>query len=136
MEEKGSGFDKIESDYESYGEEYKPYVSADSQSFTLTLPDLTSTGDRISDESVQPEVYAEIALEGKNDLNILSFCYNASRSIREVAEYIGVTPSTYFRSKVIARLVSTGLLKEVHTENGKKLITNKEKVFLKSTKYR
>lgn len=136
MEEKGSGFDKIESDYESYGEEYKPYVSADSQSFTLTLPDLTSTGDRISDESVQPEVYAEIALEGKNDLNILSFCYNASRSIREVAEYIGVTPSTYFRSKVIARLVSTELLKEVHTENGKKLITNKEKVFLKSTKYR
>ena len=131
MESRGSGFDKIESDYASYGEKFRPYVSADASSFTLTLPDLTRTGGVVSQSDDAPDVYTEVALEGKNDLKILSFCYVNARTIREIAEHLEVTPSTYFRSNVIARLTDTGLLKELKNGKQKRLITNKEQVFLK-----
>lgn len=131
MEERGSGFDKIEEDYKPYGEEYKPYVSADATSFTLTLPDLTQAGARKHADMDEPEVYATMVLEGKKDLKILSYCYNSSRTIREIAEFVGVAPSTYFRSHVVARLESCGLLIAVGGETGKKYISNKNKVFTK-----
>lgn len=131
IEEKGSGFDKIESDYEAFGEQYRPYVSADATSFTLTLPDLTREAGIVSKTNECPNVYVETALDGKNDLKILSYCYNFARTVREIAEFIGVTPSTYFRRSVITRLVESGLLREYENENGKQLISNKEKVFIK-----
>lgn len=130
MEERGSGFDKIESDYEAYGDRFKPYISADATSFTLTLPDLTTTNG-IATRDDKPDVYVEVALEGKNDLSILSFCYNTSKTVREIAEYVDVTPSTYFRTNVVARLVEIGLLREIRSDKTKKLIANKDKVFLK-----
>lgn len=133
MEERGSGFDKIESDYEPYEERFRPYVSADANSFTLTLPDLTTSGGVVSkyqgDEL--PDVYVEAVLTGKNDLKILSYCYNSARTVRQIADYLEVTPSTYFRSDVIGRLVNDGLLKELLSGKSKKLLANKEKVFLK-----
>lgn len=116
MEEKGSGFDKIEADYSGYDEMHRPFVSSDSNSFTLTLPDLTFKGGVISERSGYPEVYAEVALSGKNDNRILSFCYGEERSAREIAEYVGVTPSTFFRKSVLARLVEAGLL--IESKNG------------------
>jgi ATP-dependent DNA helicase RecG len=131
MEERGSGFDKIESDYEKYGENYRPYVSADATSFTLTLPDLTFGGETFSATDEVTDVYVEVALEGKNDLRILSFCYNAPRTVREIAEHLGMTPSTYFRGKIISRLVDAGLLKEMISDKGKKFLANKDKVFRK-----
>ena len=131
MEKRGSGFDKIESDYEPYGELYRPYVSADASSFTLTLPDLTrSTG--IADKtSENPAVYVDAILNGKNDLKILSYCYNFGRSVREIAEYLNLTPSSYFRKNIISRLVEQGLLMELQGDNGKILSSNKNRVFLK-----
>lgn len=132
MEEKGSGFDKIESDYEGYGDQYRPYVSADAHSFTLTLPDLTFSGGVVSQTSESPEVYAEVALEGKKDLSILSYCFGKNRTVSEIATYIGVTPSTYFRKKTIARLVEKGLLIEIKREKTTKFYSNPEKVKLKN----
>ena len=131
MESRGSGFDKIESDYAAYGENFRPYVSADATSFTLTLPDLTRTEGVISQSDDAPNVYTEVTLEGKNDLKILSFCYAKARTVREIAEYLEVTPSTYFRSKVLARLISIGLLKELKNGKQMRLIADKEQVFLK-----
>ena len=113
MEKKGSGFDKIEEDYRSYDEAYKPYVSADGQSFTLTLPDLTYQAAAVSDAAEDiPEIYAEALVTGKNDMKILAYCYNKQHSVRDIAEYIGVRPSTYFRKNTIARLADAGLLIE------------------------
>ena len=130
MEEKGSGFDKIESDYAPYGDRFQPYISADAFSFTLTLPDLTRANGVISRTEEAPEIHVNAALEGKNDRKILSYCYHTPRTIREIAEYLGVTTSTYFRKEVIARLITAGLLAETAVGNKKKLVTNKEKVFL------
>ena len=131
MEKKGSGFDKIEADYKGRGEEYRPYVSADSHSFTLTLPDLTFSGGVISQTKENPEVYVETVLEGKNDLKILSYCFGKYRKISEIADYVGVKPSTYFRKNVISRLVGKGLLLERKVENTTVLSANAELVKLK-----
>lgn len=131
MEEKGSGFDKIEADYEGYGEKYKPYVSADSQSFTLTLPDLTFAGGVVSEAVDSPQVYVEVALEGKKDLDILSYCFGNSRTVREIAGNIGLTPSTYFRQKTISRLVGKGLLIEIRQGKVSRFYSNPEKVKIK-----
>lgn len=111
MEEKGSGFDKIEDDYRGYSEEFRPFISSDESSFTLTLPDLTYSGVE-SERETLPAVYAEKALSGKNDLRILSFCYKEVRTVKEIAVFLGIKPSTYFRKNVIARLIEEELLIE------------------------
>jgi divergent AAA domain-containing protein len=131
MEKKGSGFDKIEADYKGRGEEYRPYVSADAQSFTLTLPDLTFSSGVVSESRDNPEVYVETVLEGKNDLKILSFCFGKYRKVSEIASYVGVKPSTFFRKNVISRLASKGLLLEKKVDNVTMFSSNVNLVKLK-----
>jgi predicted HTH transcriptional regulator len=134
MEKKGSGFDKIEADYSGYGEQYRPYVSADSHSFTLTLPDLAFSG-VVSQTPESPEVYVEAALQGKNDLNILSYCYGNNRTVKEISNYISVTPSTYFRKNTITRLVDKGFLIEIKQGKVSRFQSNPEKVKLKNIEW-
>ena len=131
MEKKGSGFDLIEEDYSKVSDEFAPFITTDSSSFTLTLPDLTYERGVIDNNADSPEVYALEVLEGKNDLQILSYCYNNKRTVKEIASEIGLTASTYFRSKVIARLVKKGMLIELGDGNNKQYMANKEKVKLK-----
>lgn len=97
-------------------------------SFTLTLPDLTFTKGVTEQDEDSPEVYIQEVQEGKNDLKILSYCYNKKQSVREIADWIGVTPSTYFRKNVIDRLVGNGFLREIRDTKGKKYISDDEKV--------
>lgn len=131
MEKKGSGFDLIEEDYSQASDEFAPFITTDSSSFTLTLPDLTYDRGVVDSDADSPEVYVLEVLEGKNDLQILSYCYNNKRTVKEIASEIGLTASTYFRSKVIARLVKKGMLIELGDGNNKQYMANKEKVKLK-----
>lgn len=112
MEKKGSGFDKIEEDYKGSDEAHLPYVSSDSTSFSLTMPDLTYSGVKDDEEErgTIPHIYAEKILTGKNDEKILSFCYYSFRSAKEIAEYIGIKPSTYFRKNTLQHLMNEQLL--------------------------
>lgn len=131
MEEKGSGFDMIEEDYAAYGEAYRPYVSSNASSFTLTLPDLTFAGGVISQSTELPEIYTNVALEGKNDHAILAICFGTCHTASEIAEKIGITPSTYFRKTVLSRLVRDGLLKEQSGKNARTYISNPDLVFVR-----
>jgi len=131
MENRGSGFDKIEEDYKKYDEKYLPYVSANAQSFTLTLPDLTYERGIKEQTSGIPEVYVEVALEGKNDLKILSYCYEEERTIKEIANYLGLSASTYFRKNVIERLVSKKLLLEIKNGKALKVRSNRNEVYIR-----
>ena len=76
-------------------------------------------------------MYVEEILEGKNDLRILSYCYNNKRTVKEIAATIGVTPSTYFRSKTIDRLVAKGMLLEIKQTPANMYTANLEKVKIK-----
>ena len=129
MESKGSGFDKIQADYEGKGEKHKPFVSADESSFTLTLPNLTYASGVIDENSI-PIIYTSQILTGKNDDKILSFCYVNEHSAKEIAEYLGIKPSSYFRKEVLEPLISQGLLLSNNEQRNALFIANKEKVFL------
>ena len=117
MESKGSGFDIIENDYRGKGDKWIPYISSDSSSFTLVLPDLSySTG--VIDENNIPKVYFDGISGGSvHDKSILSFCYPSPHSAIETAAYIDVNPSTYFRKTILSHLVDNGLLIEDRTSN-------------------
>ena len=131
MEEKGSGFDKIEADYSGYGEDFLPYISADATSFTLTLPDLTKQGVFEKSSTQLREVYVESVLEGKNDMHILSFCYAKPRTVKEIAQEVHVQSSTYFRKSVLGRLVAQDLLLTLPQNGTIQYQSNPEKVKVK-----
>ncbi|MBP3804143.1 MAG: putative DNA binding domain-containing protein [Oribacterium sp.] len=131
MEKKGSGFDNIEADYSGRGEGYSPYISANSNSFTLTLPDLTYKNGIINQDDDVLDVYIEELTQGKNDLKILSYCYNKAHTAGEIAAYIGIKPSTYFRKEILERLSLNGLLLKQDDSKAAKYLANKKKVFIK-----
>lgn len=112
MEEKGSGFDKIQEDYAGKGPGYRPFVSAGASSFTLTLPDLTFAGGVIGDGNDSPAVATRGVLDVHDGLKVLSYCYRQDRTAAQIAGRLGITPSTYFRKSVLAALVSQGYLLE------------------------
>ena len=129
MESKGSGFDKIEQDYSDKGEGFEPFISADSSSFTLTLPNLTFKNG-ILDENSIPTIYTGAILTGKNDEKILAFCYGKKRTAKEIADYLGVKPSSYFRKEVLLPLVEGSLLTTDNVERNATFTANKENVFI------
>lgn len=127
MESKGSGFDKIENDYRGRGEQWRPFVSSDSSSFTLVLPDLSySSG--LLDESNIPDIYILGDSESPHDKNILAFCYLNHHSAVEIADHLGITPSSYFRKNILSRLVKNGLLIEDKTVSPALYRSNPSKV--------
>lgn len=109
MEKRGSGFDKICEDYSMYGDKYSPYATSSSNYFSLTLPDLTFRDGPVS-ENDSPSIYINEDDYEKNDLKILSFCYNKARSASQIAKYLDITPSSYFRKDILERLVKKGYL--------------------------
>lgn len=109
MESKGSGFDRIEQDYRGRGDSFQPFISSDGSSFTLTLPNLMSRYGVLGEDSV-PEVYAYDRDLEKRDRDILGYCYSRGRTAAEIAAYIGVEPSSYFRKKILSSLVDESYL--------------------------
>lgn len=127
MEKKGSGFDKITEDYRVYGKEFAPYASSASNYFELTLPDLSFQGGP-TDMNPIPKVTTPEELPGKNDLKILSFCYNEAKTISEIAAFLKVQPSTYFRKNVIDRLCREGYLESIKKTRNSTYHTNHDLV--------
>lgn len=66
---------------------------------------------------------------GEKDLKILSYCYNEAKTISEIASFLGVRPSTYFRVNVIERLCKAGYLVENKKTRNYTYISNPDRVF-------
>lgn len=110
MEAAGTGFDKIIEEYSGADERHKPYVISTSDHFTLVLPDLTyAEGTSIA---VTPDKLAYVPIPNgtRHDGRVLAYCYNMARKSSEIASYLGITDSTYFRKNTLANLVKTGYL--------------------------
>ncbi len=125
MEEMGSGFDKIEKEYSSYGKEYAPYVTSTNEYFSLTLPDLSVSV--VPESALYPSVLAPEKLSDKQE-KILSFCYLEEHTVSEIAKMLGETASTYLRNSVLGTLIKKGFL--LRLKQGKKVTyrTNRELV--------
>jgi predicted HTH transcriptional regulator len=111
MEAAGTGFDKITEEYANADEQHKPYIFSSSDHFTLVLPDLTY--DKGVAENDIPEITFIPCKDGtEHDEKVLAFCYNQSRKVSEIAEYLGISDSSYLRKKVIGNLVANGYLEK------------------------
>lgn len=131
MESIGSGFEKIEDEYRGKGDAYAPYVTATSSYFTLTLPNLLFSSGIVNESSVNLKLlYSKETTQKDRDDKILSYCYYSPKTLEEIANIIGIQPSSYLRKDIEDRLVTQSLLVVGNFKNKKKYSTNRENVKL------
>jgi len=132
LDDKGPGLDKIEDDYRPYGEDMRPYVTADSSGFTLALPNLTARNSPIAIGAAEAPapVIADGMLSGKHDKAILSYCMAEPREVKEIAGHLGLRVSTYLRNTMLQLLVDKGLLIKSTRAGVSVYTTNREKIQL------
>lgn len=116
MEAAGTGFDKIMEEYSGVDDGHRPYISSASDHFTLVLPDLTYE-EGLHDPSLPELSYASIPNGTAHDNKILRFCYPKARKISEIADYLGIKDSNYFRKKILENLISNKYLDK--SDNGR-----------------
>ncbi len=113
MEAEGTGFEKITEAYRTADRRHKPFICAASDHFKLVLPDLTYD-DGVETISMLPDIeFVSIAPESKYAAEILTLCYYGARNASEIADYIGVKASSYFRKNILKPLVDKGYLNEI-----------------------
>ena len=127
MEAAGTGFDKIIADYAAADEAHKPFICSASDHFTLVLPDMTCS-DGIKDDTI-PQIEFIVPKNGtEHDEKILAFCYNTERKASEVALYLGIRDSSYFRKTMLENLVTQGYLTTGKAGNAQTYRTNSSMV--------
>lgn len=110
METRGTGFEKITEDYAAADQHHKPYIFAKNLQFSIVLPDLLDKeGVAIAGERIRLLDPQELE---ERDYSVLSYCYNAERSVKEIVDHLGISNSSYFRSNVLYKLVEKKLLKK------------------------
>lgn len=130
MEAKGTGFEKIKEEYKKYDLKHQPFIFSKNNQFSIVLPDVCNPlGVSILEESF--EITGKIINPSRFDLNILSFCFEEDKSIKEITEHLAIADSTFFRNSVIKNLVDQNYLIESKEKNKKIYRTNSSKVFLK-----
>lgn len=131
MEGRGSGFRKMEKDYQDADDKHKPFIDSDRDFFRITLPDLSFGPGLIEEMDEAPEIDM---LEGSvcpHDKEVLSFCYPRERSIAEIASICGVAPSTHFKKNTLLPLMEKGLLSCVKKKKAYMYSTSRELVPIK-----
>lgn len=103
MEAAGTGFDKIIEEYAGKDEAHRPYIYSSSDHFTLVLPDLTYL-EGVEDSNIPVLTFAPVPNGTDYDDKILSFCYYQAHKVSEIAEYLGISDSTYLRKQVLGNL--------------------------------
>lgn len=130
MEAAGTGFEKIMEEYKDYGDEYRPFICSSSDHFTLTLPDLTYK-EGLSNDAMLPVVeFLPLVNASKHDDKILSYCYFKGHNAKEIADFLGISDSTYFRNTILKRLVNANYLVSMKVGNSLMYKTNVDEVKL------
>lgn len=111
MEAAGTGFDKIIEEYSTADATHRPYIYSSSDHFTLVLPDLTYI-DGVEDSCLPAITFIPVPKGTEHDEKVLSFCYYQAHKVSEIAEFLGVTDSTYLRKQVLANLEINGYLEK------------------------
>ena len=127
MEAAGTGFDKIVEEYKGENETHRPYIYSSSDHFTLVLPDLTYM-DGVEDSSTPILTFVPVADGTDLDDKVLSFCYYQAHKVSEIAEYLGVSDSTYLRKQVLGNLEKQGYLESSKISRAMYFKTNSDMV--------
>ena len=127
MEAAGTGFEKIAEDYAEADERHRPYIYAASDHFTLVLPDLTYE-QGVADSDLSAIAFVPVPDGTEHDEKVLSFCYHQARRASEIAKFLGLSDSTYFRKMILENLVKNGYLIKSKTARVAVFRTNAEMV--------
>ena len=73
------------------------------------LPDLTYI-DGIEDNGIPILTFVPVEEGTVHDAKVLSFCYYQAHKVSEIAEYLGISDSTYLRKQVLGNLEKQGYL--------------------------
>lgn len=130
MEAAGTGFDKIMEEYAAVDEKHRPYIYSSSDHFTLVLPDLTYT-EGIEDKNTPSLLFVPVPNGTEYDEKVLSFCYYQAHKASEIAEYLGITDSTYFRKHVLDNLSQNKYLEKDKVSRAMYYKTNADMVEMK-----
>lgn len=103
MEAAGTGFDKIAEEYKGKDETHRPYIYSSSDHFTLVLPDLTYM-DGIKDDNTPVVSFVPVENGTVYDEKVLAYCYYTAHKASEIAEYLGISDSTYLRKQILQNL--------------------------------
>ena len=125
MEASGTGFNKITNAYKDYDDKHCPFIFSTYDHFTLVLPDLTYENGIENNSSL---IYIPIKSESKYDYDILEYCYNMARKASEIADYLGVSNSTFLRKSILENLTVQGYLFKSKVGNAVYYRTNIELV--------
>lgn len=109
MEAAGTGFDKIMEDYRGADEHHRPSIYSASDHFTLILPDLTYI-EGVAENDVPVVNFIPVPNGSQYDAKILAYCYQTAHKAQEIAEYLKLTNSTYFRKNILGNLVENQYL--------------------------
>lgn len=127
MEAAGTGFDKIIEEYKEADETHRPYIYSSSDHFTLVLPDLTYV-DGVEDSSTPLLTFVPAEDGTDYDDKVLSFCYYQAHKVSEIAEYLGISDSTYLRKQVLGNLEKQGYLESGKIARAMYFKTNRDVV--------
>lgn len=127
MEAAGTGFDKIVQDYESADKKHKPFIFSSSDHFTLVLPDLTFT-DGVKDDRLPQIEFVPVSKGSSHDEKILAFCYGTARKSSEIASFLGLSDSSYFRKNILENLVTQNYLQKEKVSGVQVFRTNEDSV--------
>lgn len=127
MEAAGTGFDKIVEEYKSADEMHRPYIYSSSDHFTLVLPDLTYI-DGVEDSNLPILTFVPVQNGTDYDDKVLSFCYYRAHKVSEIAEYLGISDSTYLRKQVLGNLEIQGYLEKSKIARAMYFKTNRDAV--------
>lgn len=127
MEAAGTGFDKIMEEYKDADNRHRPYIYSSSDHFTLVLPDLTYL-DGVEDSKLP--VLTFVSAEGGTnyDDKVLSFCYYQAHKTAEIAEFLGLSDSTYLRKQILGNLENQGYLEKSKISRAVYFKTNRDMV--------
>ena len=116
MEARGTEVNKIIESYADVDLPHKPFIYSTSSHFTLVLPDLTYA-DGV-DTGLLPLIdFIPLERVSDYDRKILSYCNYGAKRPKEIASYIGISDSSYFREKILGSLVRKGYLIEEKDKN-------------------
>lgn len=117
MEAAGTGFDKIIQEYKTADEKHNPFIYSSSDHFTLVLPDLTFEAGIKSEEVPVAIEFIPPKTMSEYDEKILSYCFGIRRKAGEIAAFLNLTDSTYFRKNILDNLVRQKYLIKTKTGN-------------------
>ena len=129
MEAAGTGFDKIAEEYREADETHRPYIFSASDHFTLVLPDLTYY-EGLANSDFPVLEFVPVSKGTEYDAKVLSYCYYQARKAGEIASFLGISDSSYYRTTILHNLVEQGYLIQSKATRGFRYKTNPNAVRL------